>query len=88
MESFDGEEMVGTDVEPEIFRPRRDVEDGTELDPRHAGGDVEGPTGFMTEFQSPRTFKIELKPFINELDLANFLFTTGELYFINKNFVS
>ena len=43
MESFDGEEMVGTDVEPEIFRPRRDVEDGPELDPRHAGGDVEGP---------------------------------------------
>jgi hypothetical protein len=57
-------------------------------DTRFFRGDVEGATGFMTEFQSPRTFKIELKPFINELDLANFLFTTGELYFINKNFVS
>ena len=43
LESFDREEVVRPDIEPKIFGPRRDVEDGPELDPRHVGGDVEGP---------------------------------------------
>ena len=32
-------------------------------------------------------FKLSLSSFINEVDLARFLFTYGELYFINKRFL-
>jgi predicted small secreted protein len=57
-------------------------------DTRFFKGDTYGSTGHMTEFQNPKSnFKINLDHFNNELDLANYLFTTGELYFINRNFI-
>jgi FkbM family methyltransferase len=43
--------------------------------------------GFITEFHNPNGFKLELKPFKNEMNLAEFMFVTGELYFVNINFV-
>ena len=42
----------------------------------------------MSEFQNPKSdFKIQLNRFKNEFELDNFMFTTGELYFVNKNFI-
>ncbi len=49
--------------------------------------DTEGDTGHLTEFQNPSKFKLEMKEFKTELDLAFKMFSTGELYFINKNFL-
>ncbi len=50
-------------------------------------GDTHGPTGLLTEFQNPKNgFKLELNEFVDEFDLVHFLFSTGELYFINRNF--
>ncbi|RMZ98987.1 methyltransferase 24, partial [Brachionus plicatilis] len=54
---------------------------------RFFAGDSNGPTGHLTEFQSPKGWKLEIKQFKNELNLAEFMFTTGELYFVNINFL-
>ena len=43
--------------------------------------------GYLTEFQSPNGYKLQLKTYFNETYLAEFMFVTGELYFINKNFL-
>jgi hypothetical protein len=40
-----------------------------------------------TEFQSPRTYKIDLNQFMDENDIIDFMVTYGELYFINENFI-
>ena len=51
-------------------------------------GDRHGtPTGHMTEFQNNDGFLLQLKSFKNEINLAQFMFNYGELYFINKNFL-
>jgi hypothetical protein len=47
----------------------------------------QGPTGHLTEWQKPGGHSINVQKFLNELDLASFMFTTGELYFVNLNFV-
>ena len=49
--------------------------------------DTWGETGHMTEFQNPNEFKLEIKDFESELELALKMFINGELYFINKNFL-
>ena len=36
---------------------------------------------------APLNFKINLADFENEIILSNFLISTGELYFINENFI-
>jgi hypothetical protein len=43
--------------------------------------------GAITEFQDPDGFKLDLKRFGNELKLAAYMFVTGELYFLNRNFL-
>ena len=45
------------------------------------------PTGTLTEFQNPDGFLLEIKPFQNEINLAEYLFVNGEFYFINLNFI-
>jgi len=49
--------------------------------------DTWGDTGHMSEFQNPNLFKLEMKEYESELELALKMFTTGELYFINRNFL-
>lgn len=44
--------------------------------------------GFLTEFQAPNGYNLNLKSYYNETYLAEFMFVTGELYFANKNFIS
>lgn len=46
-----------------------------------------GPSGYYTEFTNPNGYLLQLKDFKDEIDLANFMFTMGELYFINVNFI-
>lgn len=43
--------------------------------------------GFLSEFQAPQGHKINVTAFFNETFLAEFMFVTGELYFVNKNFI-
>jgi hypothetical protein len=43
-------------------------------------------TGWLSEWQMPE-FQLDLKIFKNELELAKVLFTRGELYFVNLNFL-
>lgn len=56
-------------------------------DTRFFKGDSNGPTGVLTEFQNPNGWNLNIKYFRNELDLAEFMFVTGELYFLNSNFL-
>jgi hypothetical protein len=50
-------------------------------------GDIHNtPTGVQTEFQNKNGYRLELKHFGNEINLAEFMFTSGELYFANRNF--
>jgi hypothetical protein len=44
-------------------------------------------TGFATEFQNTNGYLLQIKEFKNELILARFMFTIGELYFVNLNFL-
>jgi hypothetical protein len=47
-----------------------------------------GPTGFMTEFQlKSENVSIELASFRDEIEMADYMFTMGELYFVNLNFL-
>ena len=51
-------------------------------------GDKHGtPTGHVTEFQNNEGYLLQLKYFGNEINLAQFMFNYGELYFVNKNFL-
>ncbi|CAF0955903.1 unnamed protein product [Brachionus calyciflorus] len=51
-------------------------------------GDTFGaPTGHLTEFQNPNGWKLDIKQYENEIKLAEFMFTSGELYFVNINFL-
>lgn len=43
--------------------------------------------GLLSEFQQPNGFKLDLKLFGDELKLAEFMFVTGELHFLNQNYV-
>ncbi len=49
--------------------------------------DGTGETGHLTEFQSKNSVKIELTSFQNEIEMADFMFSMGELYFVNLNFL-
>jgi hypothetical protein len=40
----------------------------------------------MTEFQLPNGFEINVKEFQNELNFIKYLVSSGELYFVNRNF--
>ena len=46
-----------------------------------------GKTGRYAEFQDPDGWKINLKKWGNEINLANFMFVSGEIYFVNINFL-
>ncbi|CAF0854054.1 unnamed protein product [Brachionus calyciflorus] len=37
------------------------------------------PTGQLTEFQNPNGWKLQIKKYKNEINLAEFMFTSGEL---------
>lgn len=43
--------------------------------------------GALSEFQAPEGFKINVAAYGDEKNLADFMFATGELYFVNKNFI-
>jgi hypothetical protein len=48
----------------------------------------DGPGGYLTEFQLKSSgVAIELASFRDDIELADYIFTMGELYFINLNFV-
>lgn len=50
-------------------------------------GDIYGqPTGGLSEFQNPNGYHLDLKRFGNEINLADFMFINGEMYFVNENF--
>jgi len=42
---------------------------------------------YVTEFQDHKNYKLDLNEFENEIDLVNFMFIYGELYFVNKKFL-
>jgi hypothetical protein len=44
--------------------------------------------GYLTEFQAPKGFDLKLQNYFNETYLAEVMFVSGELYFINRNFLS
>jgi hypothetical protein len=44
-------------------------------------------SSYLAEFQEPRTYKIDVNLFDDEIDLTNYMTTFGELYFVNRNFV-
>ena len=54
---------------------------------RFFAGDSSGPTGHLTEYQNPNGWSLNIAKYGNELGLAEFMFTSGELYFVNINFV-
>lgn len=54
---------------------------------RFFAGDTWGSTGHLTEFQNPNGWKLDIKKYGNEINLADFMFTSGELYFVNINFI-
>lgn len=56
-------------------------------DTRFHSSNLHGPTGHLTEFQYPKEWNLNLKMFKNEIDLAEYMFLSGELYFININFL-
>ena len=56
-------------------------------DTRFFKGDTWGSTGHLTEYQNINGFSFNIKDYKTELGLANFIFSFGELYFINRNFI-
>ena len=50
------------------------------------GDKFDASTGHITEFQNKAGFLLQIGYFKNEMDLANFMFNYGELYFINRYF--
>ena len=54
---------------------------------RFFAGDSSGATGHMTEYQNPNGWNLNISHYGNELGLAEFLFTSGELYFVNINYI-
>jgi hypothetical protein len=49
----------------------------------------EGPSakGWDSEWQIDGGFSLDIKRFKNELEIAAFMFTYGELYFVNERFI-
>ncbi len=41
----------------------------------------------ITEFENPGGYLLQLKHFKDEIELANYMLTMGELYFVNLNFL-
>jgi hypothetical protein len=56
-------------------------------DHRFFMGDKFVSTGHITEWQNPAGFKVNISLFKNELEFIKHLINSGELYFINKNFI-
>jgi hypothetical protein len=46
-----------------------------------------GKTGHLSEFQLRNITAIELASFHDEIEMGGFMFTMGELYFVNMNFL-
>jgi hypothetical protein len=46
------------------------------------------PYGFQkTEFQEPKSYRMDLNQYHDETDIIDFVVTFGELYFVNENFL-
>ncbi|CAF1120704.1 unnamed protein product [Brachionus calyciflorus] len=43
--------------------------------------------GFLIEYQNPKGWKLNIKDYKDEIYLSEFMFTNGELYFVNMNFL-
>lgn len=57
-------------------------------DTRFFKGDIFGtPTGHISEYQISTGWSLNIKDYKNEVNLATFLLSFGELYFVNKNFL-
>ena len=46
----------------------------------------EESTFSLSEFKHPNGYKLKLQTYVNETNLAEFMFSTGELYFANRNY--
>jgi hypothetical protein len=55
-------------------------------DTRFFLGERFGPTGYMSEFQLKSSFVFNTTYFQDEYFIANYIFSMGELYFVNKFF--
>jgi hypothetical protein len=42
--------------------------------------------GYLTEFQKPKGFNLNLTSYFNDTYMAEYMFVTGEIYFANRNF--
>ena len=51
--------------------------------------EIYGPLGILSEWHYPKSapYKLDIGKYKSELDLAEHLFTMGELYFVNENFL-
>ena len=56
-------------------------------DTRFFKGDSWGETGHKTEYQNPNGWLLNIKDYKNEVNLATFILSMGELYFVNENFI-
>jgi len=56
-------------------------------DTRFYLGESFGPTGYMSEFQLKSSFLFNTTFFQDEHFIANYIFSMGELYFVNKLFM-
>lgn len=50
-------------------------------------GDTWAETGHKTEYQNPNGWSFNIKDYKDEITLATFILSMGELYFVNKNYI-
>ncbi len=51
-------------------------------------GDTWGETGHLTEYQNKKGWLLNIQDFKDEATLITFLISSGELYFVNQNFIN
>ena len=51
-------------------------------------GDTFGETGHLTEYQNKQGWLLNIKDFKDDVTLISFLISSGELYFVNENFIN
>ncbi|CAF0957400.1 unnamed protein product [Brachionus calyciflorus] len=55
---------------------------------RFFSGDIyNNKNGRLIEYQNPRGWKLNIRDYKDEIFLSEFMFTNGELYFVNINFI-
>ena len=50
-------------------------------------GDTWGETGHLSEYQNKKGWLLNIQDFKDEVTLITFLISSGELYFVNVNFI-